>query len=122
MDDFAKNLSSRSADPEDSLDPLQFLPALLIEQLVGNCNELKWRDSKESLHAAFMFVDIFGLHNLTDAMHGMPPDEMRAQGEQSEIWSCLVIRHSPPVCAARSASDCDLLFQSNVINRPLAWG
>jgi post-segregation antitoxin (ccd killing protein) len=52
---------------EDTRDLLRFLPDTLIQQLQRKTSE-KWREGKEPIAAAFLFVDIFGMHYLSEAL------------------------------------------------------
>ena len=56
--------------PEDTRDLLRFLPTVLTEQLHKHARSAnrKWREGKEPIAAAFLFVDIFGLHHLSQAL------------------------------------------------------
>ena len=51
----------------DTRDLLRFLPSVLVEQIRSH-RGTRWREGKEPISAAFVFVDVFGLHRLTDAL------------------------------------------------------
>ena len=55
----------------DTRDLLRFLPSVLVEQLRNNATTAKWRDGKEPIAGAFLFVDVVGFHHLSEALPSM---------------------------------------------------
>ena len=58
------NESSQGADGRDQLALLRFIPSALVDQLARSSVMANFRDGKEPITAAFVFVDIYGLHDL----------------------------------------------------------
>ena len=84
----------------DTLDLLRFLPSILIKQIRDHSQSAsaqRWREGKAPLSAAFLFIDIYGLHSLSgllstavaDAHAGSKAKEREAN-RQEEIMAALV--------------------------------
>lgn len=80
VDRIRESSSADGALPADTVadtrDLLRFLPNVLIDRLNGKTTD-KWREGKEPLAAAFLFLDIFGMHHLSEAL----PTTQTADGQ-----------------------------------------
>ena len=67
------NESGQGADGRDQLALLRFIPSALVDQLARSSVMANFRDGKEPITAAFVFVDIYGLHDLGDQTLAVQP-------------------------------------------------
>lgn len=68
-------------DASEARDCLRFLPSVLIQQILKNAAESsssRWRENKERLSAAFLYLDIFGMQGLVDSL----PSETEYEGPE----------------------------------------
>ena len=91
---------SASGSAADTRDLLRFLPSLLVKQLRDHSESTSggWREAKEPLSAAFLFVDIFGLHKLSGQLslrkgkqdENLASNKSREEKRQEDIMAALV--------------------------------
>ena len=90
-----------SGSSADTRDLLRFLPSILVRQIRENSESAsaqRWREGKAPLSAAFLFVDIYGLHSLSgllstaaaEVLEGTKAKHQREANRQEEIMAALV--------------------------------
>ena len=53
---------------EETLELLKFLPSVLVQQCSNNLQSESWRDSKQPVSAVFVYVDVYGIHAVTNSL------------------------------------------------------
>ena len=88
----------------DTRDLLRFLPTVLIEQLQRNStSSAKWREGKEPISGAFLFVDVYGLHDLSDLLPSMQSTDGAAMEKRRQsILDAIVAAFDQLVSIARA--------------------
>ena len=84
MTDASSSAAGSGAPPPsgsaaDTRDLLRFLPTVLIKQIHDHAQSAgRWREGREPLSAAFIFVDVAGMHALSGKLATVEQLALRA--------------------------------------------